>query len=161
MPSSALIIGYGSIGQRHASILKKKFKFKKIFILTKRRIKGFLVIKNILEIRKLNIDYIIISSPTFNHFKHLKFIEKNLKYKKILVEKPLFEKFKNLKIKKNKVFVGYNNDWLQQENVEGIQVVRVKTYIAANEGFLHRVIDFISFMLMGSIAGIFTKKPDI
>ena len=60
-----------------------------------------------------------------------------------------------------KVFVGYNNDWLQQENVEGIQVVRVKTYIAANEGFLHRVIDFISFMLMGSIAGIFTKKPDI
>ena len=60
-----------------------------------------------------------------------------------------------------KVFEGYNNDWLQQENVEGIQVVRVKTYIAANEGFLHRVIDFISFMLMGSIAGIFTKKPDV
>ena len=108
MPSSALIIGYGSIGQRHASILKKKFKLKKIFILTKRRIKGFLVIKNILEIKKLNIDYIIISSPTSKHFKHLKFIEKNLKHKKILVEKPLFEKFRNLKIKKNKVFVGYN-----------------------------------------------------
>ncbi len=62
---------------------------------------------------------------------------------------------------RGKVFVGYNNNWLQKENVEGIKVIRVKTYIAANEGFLHRVIDFLSFMLMGSIAGIFTKKPDI
>jgi colanic acid biosynthesis glycosyl transferase WcaI len=60
-----------------------------------------------------------------------------------------------------KVFSGYKNNWLQQENIEGIQVVRVKTYIAANEGFLHRVIDFISFMIMGSIVGIFTRKPDI
>ena len=40
---------------------------------------------------KLKLDYIIISSRTSEHLKHLYFIEKNFKRKTILVEKPLLK----------------------------------------------------------------------
>ena len=60
------------------------------------------------NIKKLNIDYIIISSETSKHFYYLNYFEKNLKNKLILVEKPLFEKYKKFRIINNKVFVGYN-----------------------------------------------------
>ncbi len=105
---TALIIGFGSIGERHAMLLKKFLNFSNIFILTKRKIKKYFIIKNIKDIKKLNFDYVVISSNTSEHFKHLNYIEQNFKNKKILVEKPLFDKFKKVKIKKNKVFVGYN-----------------------------------------------------
>ena len=36
---TVLIIGYGSIGKRHAKILKKNKKIDKIFILTNQKIK--------------------------------------------------------------------------------------------------------------------------
>ncbi|EQD67637.1 glycosyltransferase, partial [mine drainage metagenome] len=35
-----------------------------------------------------------------------------------------------------KLFPGYRNRWRQVEVIDGIRVVRVKTYITANEGFL-------------------------
>lgn len=60
-----------------------------------------------------------------------------------------------------KVFPGYQNRWLQKESLEGINVWRVKTYITANEGFLRRSLDYMSFMITGAFAGIFVKKPDI
>lgn len=60
-----------------------------------------------------------------------------------------------------KVFDGYRNRWLGHEIIDGINVIRVKTYITANTGFLRRSLDFLSFMVSGSIAGIFVKRPDI
>ena len=42
---SALIMGFGSIGEKHAMILNKYFNYKNIFIFTKRKIKKFKVIK--------------------------------------------------------------------------------------------------------------------
>src|SRR5882762_8653731 len=48
-----------------------------------------------------------------------------------------------------KLFPGYRNPWRHVETVDGIRVVRVKTYITANEGFLRRTLDYLSFMLMG------------
>ena len=60
-----------------------------------------------------------------------------------------------------KVFEGYRNKLLQRENLEGIRVVRVWTYIAANEGTVKRMIDFASFMVTATFAGFFVKKPDI
>lgn len=60
-----------------------------------------------------------------------------------------------------KVFEGYSNDWINRETMEGIDVVRVKTYITANEGFVKRILDFMSFMVTGFCAGLFVKKPDI
>jgi colanic acid biosynthesis glycosyl transferase WcaI len=60
-----------------------------------------------------------------------------------------------------KLFNGYRNRWRHVENLSGIRVIRVKTYIAANEGFLRRTLDFLSFMVSGSMAGLFTKRPDV
>lgn len=60
-----------------------------------------------------------------------------------------------------KVFDGYQNKWLGKERIEGIDVWRVKTYITANEGFLKRTLDFVSFMLSSFLFGLFSKKVDV
>lgn len=60
-----------------------------------------------------------------------------------------------------KVFEGYKNKWLSKQKIEGINVWRVKTYITANEGFIKRTIDFISFMLSSLFFGLFTRKVDV
>lgn len=60
-----------------------------------------------------------------------------------------------------KLFPGYRNAWRQVETVDGIRVVRVKTYITANEGFLKRTLDYLSFMLMGFLLGMFERRPDV
>jgi glycosyltransferase involved in cell wall biosynthesis len=59
------------------------------------------------------------------------------------------------------LFEGYQNKWYQREVIDGIDVVRVKTYITANEGFSKRILDYISFGVMGAIAGLLQKKPDV
>ena len=108
MLKKVLIIGFGSIGRRHAKILKKNQNIKKIFVLTNQNCTSYVKIKSLREINKINPDYIIISSETSKHFKQLSYLEKNFKNKIIFVEKPLFEKNKKLILKKNKVLVGYN-----------------------------------------------------
>ena len=60
-----------------------------------------------------------------------------------------------------KVFPGYQNSWYFKEDIEGIEVRRVKTYISANEGFINRIIDYLSFMIMGFLAALFVKKSDV
>lgn len=60
-----------------------------------------------------------------------------------------------------KLFKGYKNRWYQVETIDGIRVVRVKTYITANEGFAKRILDYLSFMVSGFVAGIFQRKPDV
>lgn len=60
-----------------------------------------------------------------------------------------------------KVFDGFENKWLSKTQYEGINVWRVKSYITANEGFLKRTLDFISFMLSSFFFGLFTKKVDV
>lgn len=59
------------------------------------------------------------------------------------------------------LFAGYRNRWRQVENVDGIRVVRVKTYITANEGFVKRTLDYMSFMVMGFLMGLFERRPDV
>ncbi|WP_440997928.1 glycosyltransferase family 4 protein [Arhodomonas sp. SL1] len=60
-----------------------------------------------------------------------------------------------------RVFPGYRNRWYSVEEMDGIRVVRVKTFITANEGFLKRTLDYISFMVAGAAAGVFQKRPDV
>lgn len=60
-----------------------------------------------------------------------------------------------------KVFDGYKNSWFTKETIDGIEVRRVKTYITANEGFIKRILDFVSFMFTSFIAGLFVNKPDV
>ena len=108
MNKTVLIIGYGSIGKKHAKLLKKFKNISKIYILTKQNCGNFNRVKSISEVNKIDPDYILICSRTSDHFKHLSYLEKNLKNKIILVEKPVFENFKDFRVHNNKVFIGYN-----------------------------------------------------
>lgn len=60
-----------------------------------------------------------------------------------------------------KVYPGYKNRWYHVEHMDGIKVVRVKTFISANKGILLRIIDFVTFMFSSIVAGFFQKKPDV
>ncbi len=60
-----------------------------------------------------------------------------------------------------KLHEGWQNRWHQVEDREGIRVVRVKTYIAANQGTARRTFDFVSFMITACFAGLFEKRPDV
>ncbi|WP_192889803.1 glycosyltransferase family 4 protein [Vibrio bathopelagicus] len=60
-----------------------------------------------------------------------------------------------------KVFDGFKNKLYDVSEFDGIRVVRVKTYITANEGFIKRILDYMSFMVTGFFAGLFQKKPDV
>ena len=59
------------------------------------------------------------------------------------------------------VFDGHRNRWHQAETIDGIRVVRVKTYIAPNRGVLRRSLDFLSFGMMGFAAALFEPRPDV
>lgn len=60
-----------------------------------------------------------------------------------------------------KVYSGYKNSWYSREEIDGIQVIRVKTYITANEGFVKRILDYMSFMIASFFVGLFIKKIDV
>lgn len=46
---------------------------------------------------------------------------------------------------KGEVFEGYENKWYQEEMVDGIRVIRLGTYMSANEGMFKRTLDYLSF----------------
>lgn len=56
-----------------------------------------------------------------------------------------------------KVYDGYKNSWKKKEVIEGINVIRVWTYITSNKGFFKRILDYISFSFTSFFAGLFLK----
>ncbi|MFT5488344.1 MAG: colanic acid biosynthesis glycosyl transferase WcaI [Paracoccaceae bacterium] len=62
---------------------------------------------------------------------------------------------------KGRLHDGYANKWYQTSVMDGIRVVRVKTYITANAGVARRMLDFLSFMITGFVASLFQKRPDV
>ena len=62
---------------------------------------------------------------------------------------------------KGKIFDGYRNKPWQSEALDGIHVIRVWTYIAANEGFVKRILDYLSYMLSAIVAGPFVRGVDL
>ncbi|MFM1867291.1 MAG: hypothetical protein RL591_699 [Planctomycetota bacterium] len=62
---------------------------------------------------------------------------------------------------KGKVFDGYRNKLWQRETMEGIEVVRVWSYITANEGFVRRILDYQSYMASAIVASLFIRKVDV
>jgi glycosyltransferase involved in cell wall biosynthesis len=62
---------------------------------------------------------------------------------------------------KGKVFDGYRNKPWQTEVMAGIRVIRVWSYITANEGFNKRVLDYVSFMTTAVLASLFVRKVDV
>jgi glycosyltransferase involved in cell wall biosynthesis len=62
---------------------------------------------------------------------------------------------------KGRVFDGYRNTPFQRDEMDGITVWRVWSYITANEGFARRILDYTSFMLSASMAAPFVKDVDV
>ncbi|TNF69110.1 MAG: glycosyltransferase WbuB [Gammaproteobacteria bacterium] len=62
---------------------------------------------------------------------------------------------------KGKVFQGYKNKWRSKEVVDGIEVIRIKSFIAQNKGSFKRIVDYLSFGMHASIQGLFIKKVDL
>ena len=60
-----------------------------------------------------------------------------------------------------KVYEGYANKLFSREEKDGIKVIRVWTYITANEGFLRRILDYISFAVMSFLVGIWIRTDII
>jgi glycosyltransferase involved in cell wall biosynthesis len=60
-----------------------------------------------------------------------------------------------------KVFPGYRNALRTVEMLDGIRVVRIVTYITANEGVVRRTLDYVSYMLSAFLAAWFEKRPDV
>ena len=93
-----------------------------------------------------------VNAPATRTFEHCKEWVKNGDEVTVITCAPNFPK--------GKVYDGYKNKLYQKEEVEGIKVIRVWSYISANEGFAKRIIDFMSFAFMAFWAGLF-KKVDI
>jgi glycosyltransferase involved in cell wall biosynthesis len=59
------------------------------------------------------------------------------------------------------VYDGYENAWLRRETVEGIETIRVWTYLAANRGTARRIVNYLSYMVFAVIAGLRAQRPDL
>jgi glycosyltransferase involved in cell wall biosynthesis len=58
---------------------------------------------------------------------------------------------------KGKIFAGYKNKLYQTEEMNGIKVIRVWSYMSGNAGVLRRTLDYISFGLMAFFVSLFVK----
>jgi hypothetical protein len=60
-----------------------------------------------------------------------------------------------------RVFPGYRNALYAREERDGVRVIRVWTYVTANEGFVRRTLDYLSFAVAGALAGLCVRRPDV
>ena len=60
-----------------------------------------------------------------------------------------------------KVYKGYKNRLYSKESIDGIEVIRVWSYISANKGFVKRILDYVSFAFMAFVVGLFQKSDII
>lgn len=129
---NCLITGYGSIGTRHANILKEMGHA--VHVVSKRDVKGFPCYKSIKEaLQNKDFDYIIISNETYKHYES--FMElRELGYSgKLLIEKPVFLEPRPISQSDfENVFVAYNlrfhpiiqklHEFLNSKEIYSIQV---------------------------------------
>jgi predicted dehydrogenase len=107
-----LVVGYGSIGKRHAEILSGFGEVDQVDLVTKQSVQNYTSYRELSEI-PLSVlqeyDYFVIASTTSMHYDQLNYLCRHLKNKKILVEKPLFAKEAiQVDLRGNQVFVAYN-----------------------------------------------------
>lgn len=103
-----LIIGYGSIGKRHAKILKDLDCY--VCLVTSQKIEDYNSYPTIeIALTKEVIDWVIISNPTHLHHESLLQLIKNNYQGKVLVEKPLFLEMAQLPSNNiSKILLAYN-----------------------------------------------------
>lgn len=59
------------------------------------------------------------------------------------------------------VYEGFRNKVFQREEKDGIQVVRVWTYVTANEGFLKRTLNYLTYMVAAVLVVPFLSRCDV
>ncbi len=59
------------------------------------------------------------------------------------------------------VFEGYKNRLYKKESIDGINVIRVWSYITERKGFVSQIIDYISYCFTSIISGFFVKTDII
>lgn len=62
---------------------------------------------------------------------------------------------------RGELFPGYRNRLHSVERVDGIRVVRVWSFIAANKGTWRRVLNYLTYMASAFVAGLREKRPDV
>ncbi len=60
-----------------------------------------------------------------------------------------------------KVYAGYHNRFRQREMMEGIEVIRIWTFLAANKGALLRLINYFSYCISAVFHSFFLKPADV
>jgi glycosyltransferase involved in cell wall biosynthesis len=60
-----------------------------------------------------------------------------------------------------RVYEGYRNRFYERETINGINVVRVWTFVTANEGFFKRTLNYISYMCSAVVLSIVLPKADV
>lgn len=122
-----LLIGFGSIANKHYKIIKEKDKKSNIFIYKKNKLKitydkNRTYIFNLEKTLIDKIDYVFILSPSSSHKYYLDIFIK-FKHLKIFIEKPLFDSLKNKNslyklYSKNseRIFIGYNMRFMKSLN---------------------------------------------
>lgn len=104
----SLVIGYGSIGSRHARILTDLGC--EVTVVSKREIEGYPCFKTISDAIQIEKpEYVVIASKTSEHYHELTELAKLGFNGTVLVEKPIFHKPMELPdIGFSKLFVAYN-----------------------------------------------------
>ena len=59
------------------------------------------------------------------------------------------------------VYPGYKNKLFQREVIDGVIVMRVWTYLAANQDFGLRTLNYLSFLLSSAMALLHIRRPDV
>lgn len=59
------------------------------------------------------------------------------------------------------VYEGYRNRWFFHDERDGVNVIRIWTYVTANEGFIKRTLNYISFMVMVILLAFRFPKTDV
>lgn len=87
-----LIVGFGSIGQRHYRLLCNLLGSENIDIVSRQDLPDIHSFENLKNVPSLhNYDYIVIASETHLHYEQLRYLCDHVTNKIILVEKPLFD----------------------------------------------------------------------
>lgn len=60
-----------------------------------------------------------------------------------------------------KVFPGYRNSWRATEVLDGVRVVRGKTFIAPNRGKWRRALDYLSYAVTSVPLALMERRPDV
>jgi len=59
-----------------------------------------------------------------------------------------------------KLYSGYRNRWISREQIDGVNVIRVKTFLTPNKGTIRRTINYLVYMLLAVSVSRKTRQVD-